>query len=117
MVGLENAQSTVILLAEVFSFVAAVAGVTASSIMFQSTKRFGTGILSIGFKRIAVGVVFVASGIIIDAMLFYVQLPFSNVYAMTLFLVKGSAFLIGTYIIVIGSKTTKDKLETLTGKV
>lgn len=103
----------VVLILEAFSVIAAVAGVTAWFLMHQTTKKFGTGILASGFKRISTGVAFIAGGLMIDAVNLYLQLPYNNMLIMSLFLLKGLAFLFGTYIIVIGSKTTTDKLESL----
>lgn len=96
------------------SFIAAFAALTAAVIMYQVTKKFGSGILAHGFKTIATGVLFLALGIIIDAINSYLQISYSNVYSVGVFLIKGSCFVIGTYIIVIGSKKTADRLESLT---
>lgn len=96
------------------SFIAAFAAIAAAVIMMQVTKKFGSGILASGFKSIAGGVLFLALGIIIDAINSYVQLPPDSVYAAGVFVIKGACFVIGTYIIVIGSKKTADKLESLT---
>lgn len=96
------------------SFVAAFAAVAAAVIMYQVTKKFGSGILAHGFKTIATGVLFLALGIIIDAVNSYLQISYSNVYSVAVFLIKGICFVVGTYIIVIGSKRTADKLESLT---
>lgn len=96
------------------SFIAAFAAIAASVIMYQVTKKFGSGILAHGFKTIGTGVLFIALGIIIDAVNSYLQISYSNLYSVVVFLIKGSCFVIGTYTIVIGSKRTIDKLENLT---
>ncbi len=96
------------------SFVAAFAAIAAAVIMYQVTKKFGSGILAHGFKTIGTGVLFIAIGIIIDAVNSYLQLGYSNPYSVGIFVIKGCCFVIGTYIIVIGSKKTIDKLENLT---
>lgn len=96
------------------SFVAAFAAIAASVIMYQVTKKFGSGILAHGFKAIGTGVLFIALGIIIDAVNSYLQVSYSNVYSVGVFLIKGMCFVVGTYTIVIGSKRTVDKLENLT---
>lgn len=96
------------------SFTAAFAALTAAFIMYQATKKFGSGILAHGFKTIGTGVLFLAIGIIIDAINSYLQISYSSVYSVAVFIIKGSCFVIGTYIIVIGSKRTIDKLESLT---
>lgn len=96
------------------SFIAAFAAIAASVIMYQVTKKFGTGIIAHGFKTIGTGVLFIALGIIIDAINSYLQISYSSVYSVGVFLIKGSCFVIGTYTIVIGSKHTIDKLENLT---
>lgn len=96
------------------SFIAAFAAIAAAVIMYQVTKKFGTGILAHGFKTIGTGVLFLALGIIIDAVNSYFQLSISSVYSVGIFLIKGICFVVGTYTIVIGSKRTIDKLENLT---
>lgn len=96
------------------SFVAAFAAIAASVLMYQVTKKFGSGILASGFKSISAGVLFLALGIIIDALNSYFLLSYNNVFSALIFLIKGICFVVGTYIIVIGSKRTADKLESLT---
>ena len=96
------------------SFIAAFAAIAAAVIMYQVTKKFGSGILAHGFKTIGTGVLFIAMGIIIDAINSYLQISYSSVYSVGVFVIKGSCFVIGTYTIVIGSKRTIDKLENLT---
>jgi len=96
------------------SFIAAFAAIAAAMIMYQVTKKFGSGILASGFKSISSGVLFLALGIIIDALNSYFLLSTNNVYSILVFTIKGACFVIGTYIIVIGSKRTADRLESLT---
>lgn len=96
------------------SFIAAFAAIAAAVIMYQVTKKFGSGILAHGFKTIGTGVLFLAMGIIVDALNSYLQISYSSVYSVGVFLIKGACFVIGMYIIVIGSKRTIDKLENLT---
>lgn len=96
------------------SFIAAFAAIAAAVIMYQVTKKFGSGILAHGFKTIGTGVLFLALGIIIDAVNNYLQISTTNVYSLGVFLIKGTCFVVGTYTIVIGSKRTIDKLENLT---
>lgn len=95
------------------SFIAAFAAITAGVIMASVTKKFGTGILASGFKSISIGVVLIALGIILDAVQSYLQI---SEVAVSLFMIlaKDILFVAGTYIIVIGSKRTGDKLESLT---
>ncbi|KKQ94735.1 MAG: hypothetical protein A3C27_00225 [Candidatus Levybacteria bacterium RIFCSPHIGHO2_02_FULL_39_36] len=102
------------ILIEGISFVAAFAAVAAAFIMYEVTKKFGSGILASGFKSISAGVLFLALGIIIDALNSYFLLSYNNIYSVLVFLIKGICFVVGTYIIVIGSKRTADKLESLT---
>lgn len=96
------------------SFIAAFAAIAAAVIMYQVTKKFGSGILARGFRTIGTGVLFIALGIIIDAINSYLQISYSNVFTVGVFLIKGICFVVGTYTIVIGSKKTIDKLENLT---
>lgn len=102
------------ILVEGVSFIAAFAAIAAAMIMYQVTKKFGTGILASGFKSISAGVLFLALGIIIDALNSYFLLSYNNIFSALVFLIKGMCFVVGTYIIVIGSKRTADKLESLT---
>ncbi len=95
------------------SFIAAFAAIAAGVVMYSVRKKFGTGILASGFKTIAIGVIFIAIGIIIDAFNPYIQIQ-GNIMTAAILIAKESLFVIGTYIIVIGSKNTGDKLESLT---
>ena len=97
-----------------FIFISAFAAGAAGFLMFQVTRKFGGGILAAGFKNIAIGVTVIAFGIILDAFVSYFQMLQGGSYASSLLFVKGLCFLIGTYIIVIGSKKTADRLESLT---
>lgn len=95
------------------SFIAAFAAIAAGIIMASATKKFGTGILASGFKTIAIGVFFIAIGIIIDSFNSYLQILGSNIL-IVLLASKEILFVLGTYTIVIGSKKIGDKLESLT---
>lgn len=100
---------------EAGSFISAFAAVTAGIVMASVTKKFGTGLLASGFKSISIGVFFIAAGIIVDAAQSYVSFSINSLAILTILLgVKEAFFVIGTYIIVIGSKNTGDKLESLT---
>lgn len=94
------------------SFISAFAAIAGGIIMATATKKFGTGILASGFKTISIGVLFVAIGIFIDAIYSYIQL--SGIIMNAIIVAKEIFFIIGTYAIVIGSKKTGDKLESLT---
>lgn len=96
------------------SFIAAFAAIAAGVIMYQVTKKFGSGILAHGFKMIGTGVLFIALGIIIDALNSYFKLEPTSAASVGVFFIKGLCFVVGMYIIVIGSKKTIDKLENLT---
>lgn len=96
------------------SFIAAFAALAAAILMYQVTKKFGNGILAHGFQSIGTGVLFLALGIVIDAINTYFQISFSSIFSVGVFLIKGICFVVGTYIIVIGSKRTADRLENLT---
>ena len=99
------------------SLISGIAALAAAVIMSRVTKHFGTGIIANGFKSISLGVLFIALGILADAVQDYLQaenfLGF-NQYITIVILAKLALFVIGTYIIVIGSKKTGDKLESLT---
>lgn len=99
------------LLIEAASFISAFAAIAASIIMARFLKKFVTGILAKGFRTIGIGIFVLAMGIIIDAAEMYMQTintPFS-----ILLIIKQTLFIIGTYIIVIGTKNMGDKLEAL----
>jgi len=109
-----DTQKLLTIVVEMGSFISVFAAVIAGILMAQVTKKFGTGILASGFKSISIGVFFIAAGILIDAVESYVQTS-SALEVLTIFiLIKEALFVIGTYIIVIGSKKTGDKLESLT---
>lgn len=99
------------------SFMAAFAAIAAGFVMASITKKFGSGILASGFKTNAAGIFFLAAAILLDAVNSYLQLSgifSSQLITTVLLVVKELLFVIGTYIIVIGSKKTGDKLASLT---
>ncbi len=100
-------------LIEAGAFISAFAGIAAGLIMTRVTKKFGTGILASGFRIIAIGVILIAFGIIFDAIQLYIS-NYDTTFTVVFLSIKEALFIIGTYIIVIGSKKTGDKLETLT---
>jgi len=107
------------ILIESGSFISAFAAIAAGIMMASVTKKFGTGILASGFKTNSIGVFCIAIGIITDAINSYLLatgygslLP--SIVTIALLLTKEAFFVIGTYIIVIGSKKTGDKIESLT---
>ncbi len=95
------------------SFIAAFASVAAGVIMASVTKKFGSGILASGFKSISIGVFFISGGILLDALNSYLQIS-NNIELTIVLVIKEIFFVAGTYTIVIGSKKTGDKLESLT---
>jgi hypothetical protein len=102
---------------EAGALISAIAAIAAAVIMMQVKKKFGTGILASGFKSIAIGVLVIAFGIMVDAVQSYLQTQtFSGLQQIitVLLLIKLALYVVGTYIIVIGSKKTGDKLESLT---
>jgi len=110
-------QKILTIIIEGASFIAALASIAAGVIMANVTKKFGTGILASGFRAISFGVLFIALGILVDAVQNYLQLQgFTGLgqFITIILFIKLVLFVIGTYIIVIGSKRTGDKLESLT---
>lgn len=98
------------LLIEGASFVSAFAAIAAGIIMAKFIKKFVSGILSTGFKAIGVGIFILAIAIIVDTALLILNAS----SPISIFLIaRQILLLIGTYIIVIASKTMGDKLETL----
>jgi hypothetical protein len=111
-----DTQKLLTIVIEAASLIAALASIAAGVIMTNVTKKFGTGILASGFKTISIGVFFIAIAIVIDAVESYLEVVSPTVTSLNLILlvIKAPFFLIGTYLIVIGSKKTGDKLESLT---
>ncbi len=111
-----DTQKLLTIVIEGSSFISVLAAVAAGIIMVSVTKKFGTGILASGFKSIAVGIFFIAAGILVDAVESYLQVSgvINTNLTYILLLAKAPLFIVGTYIIVIGSKRTGDKLESLT---
>ena len=102
---------------EAGALISTMAAIVAAVIMLRVTRKFGTGILASGFKSISFGVLFIALGILVDAVQSYLQaqnLASIQQYITVILLFKLVLYVIGTYIIVIGSKKTGDKLESLT---
>ena len=96
------------------AFISTLAAIVAGVLMFQVTRKFGVGILASGFKSVSIGVIFIAFGILIDAIQNFFQLSGISFDTSWLLIFKDVLFQIGTYTIVIGSKKTGDKLESLT---
>jgi len=100
-------------LIEVASFISAFAAIAAAIIMARFIRKFVTGILAIGFKTIGIGIFLLALGIIIDALQIYIQALQSPATLSILLVIRQIFFVIGAYVIVIGSKRMGDKLEML----
>jgi hypothetical protein len=113
---IDTAKLLVIVI-EAGALISTMAALVAAVIMLRVTRKFGTGILASGFKAISFGVLFIALGIMVDTIQSYLQVEgFTGIqqYITILLLIKLVLYVIGTYIIVIGSKRTGDKLESLT---
>jgi hypothetical protein len=95
------------------SFIAAISAVTAAVIMFRFVRKFETGILALGFKTIGVGSIILAVGIIVDSIEIYIQTIENPSTLSLLLIVRQIFFVLGAYIIVIGSKNMGDKLAEL----
>lgn len=100
-------------LIEAASFISAFAAITAAIIMARFIRKFVTGILAMGFKTIGIGIFVLALGIIIDAVEIYIQALQAPATLSILLIIRQVFFVVGAYIIVIGSKNMGDKLETL----
>lgn len=98
---------------QAFSFISVFAAIIAGIIMFYVRRKFGTGILAKGFKNISVGVLLIAFGILFDVFLEYLRQAIGGSLIVILELVRGLAFLTGTYVIVIAGKKMADSLESL----
>lgn len=112
---LNSAQNDLLtVLIQISSFIASFAGIAAGIIISNVTKKIGTGILSFGFRSIAIGIIFISSGIITDSLATYMLVFNSPPINIILLVLKEMFFVVGTYIVVIGSKKTADKLKNLT---
>ena len=98
---------------EVASLVAAFAAIIATIIMSQFLNKFATGILAMGFKTIGIGIGIIALGIVINTIQIYIQAVSSSSALSLLLIVQQIFFVLGTYIIIIGSKNMGDKLAEL----
>lgn len=101
------------ILIEAASFIAAFAAIAAAVIMARFIRKFVTGILAMGFRTIGIGIFILALGIIVDAVEIYIQALNNPTTLSILLIVRQVFFVLGTYIIVIGSKKMGDKLEGL----
>lgn len=106
-------QSLLTVLIEAASFISAFAAIAAAIIMARFLKKFVTGILARGFRTIGIGIFILALGIIVDAIEIYIRALNSPTSLSILLAVRQILFVLGTYIIVIGSKNMGDKLEEL----
>ena len=100
-------------LIEAASFISAFAAIVAAVIMARFIRKFVTGILAVGFRTIGIGIFIVALAIIIDAIEMYIRDIISPTILSILLIIRQILFVLGTYIIVIGSKTMGDKLDML----
>lgn len=108
-----NYAKLIPILIEAASFISAFAAIAAAIIMARFIRKFVTGILSLGFKTIGIGVFILALGIVVDAVEIYIQTLQVPTALNVLLVVRQVFFVVGAYIIVIGSKNMGDKLETL----
>lgn len=95
---------------ETGAFLSASAGIAAAIIIFTLRKKFGTGIVASGFGYTAWGVAVIGAGLILEGLQQFIQIKIIG-----LTLIKEILLLVGTYIIVIGTKLTADRLENLLG--
>lgn len=111
MIDMTNFLSVIV---QAGAFISAFAAIAAGIIMAKVTKKFGTGIIASGFKTISLGIILIALGIIFDAAQVYLNSANSSQIVIVIIGLREIFFVAGAYIIVIGSKRTGDKLETLT---
>jgi hypothetical protein len=98
---------------EASSLVAAFAAIIATIIMSQFLNKFATGILAMGFRTIGIGIGIIALGIVIDTIQIYIQAVNNSPALSLLLIVRQIFFVLGIYIIIIGSKNMGDKLAEL----
>lgn len=96
------------------SFIAAFAAIAAGFVLANMAKKFNSGIFASNFRSISTGIFLIGFAILIDAIQTYVA-SFAQPQVLTfIIIVKEILFVIGTYVIVIGSKKTADSMETMT---
>jgi len=98
---------------EVVSLVAALAAIIATIITSQFLNKFATGILAMGFKTIGIGIGIIALGIVIDTIQIYIQIASNSSALSLLLIVRQIFFVLGTYVIIIGSKNMGNRLSEL----
>lgn len=96
---------------EIAAVISVLAGISATIIMKKITSHFGTGIVATGYRYTAGGVAMISLAVLIEAVLKFLQIQ-EGIFTLT----KEIVLVLGTYIIVIGTKLTADKLDNLTGK-
>lgn len=96
---------------EAAAVISALAGISAAIIMKRVTDHFGTGIIATGYRFTAGGVAIIGLAMLLESVIEYLQIRLP-----ILTLVKEIFLVLGTYIIVAGTKLTADKLESLTSK-
>lgn len=94
-------------------FISSFAAIAAAIIMAKFIRKFVTGILAMGFRTIGIGVFVLALGMIVDAVELYIRAWENSSILSVLLILRQILFIIGTYVIVIGSKNMGDKLESL----
>jgi hypothetical protein len=112
-----NTAKLLVIVIEAGAFISTMAAFVASIIMFRVTRKFGTGILASGFKSISIGVLFIALGLMVDAVQSYLQVEsFTEIqqFITIILIIKLVLYVIGTYVIVIGSKRIGDNFQSLT---
>ena len=100
-------------LIEVVSLIAALSAIIATIITSQFLNKFATGILAMGFKTIGIGIGIIALGIVIDTIQIYIQITSNSSALSLLLIVRQIFFVLGTYIIIIGSKNMGNRLAEL----
>lgn len=96
---------------EIAALISALAGISAAIIMKKVTAHFGTGIVATGYRFTTAGVAMIGLAMLIEAII-----KSGQIQEDILVLAKEILLVFGTYIIVIGTKLTADKLDRLTGK-
>ena len=112
-----DTSKLLVIIIEAGAFISTMAALVAAVIMLRVTRKFGTGILASGFKSISIGVLFIALGLMVDAVQSYLQVEgFTGIqqFITIILIIKLVLYVIGTYAIVIGSKRIGDNFQSLT---
>jgi len=106
-----NLTELIPILIQGIPFIAVFAGLAVVIIMYRISHKFAGGIVAEGFRYLVVGLLFITLGILLDAFSSYFMM--NNELSLVYLISKGLLFVVGMYVIVVGSKKMSDALDTI----